>query len=283
MKKSLGSGWLTVVVAMVFSYQALAADLAQIEKTGTLKVATEDDYAPFNFIRDGKAEGFNKDMLDALRQYAKFEVSQSILPWTGLLAAVSTGQYDMALTGAIVTDDRLRVFDFTPPWASARHYFVKRTGDNSLNTIADLSGKKVGVQAGSAIVARLPELQAMLEKTGGKLGPVVQYPAYPEAYADLANKRLDYVINVGISVNDLVKAKPKIFAKGLPVSGEGYMSWPVPKDSPQLMVYMTQFINHMRETGKLAELQKKWFGETYDTLPTVPVTSAEQFHQLTRQ
>lgn len=283
MKKSLDSGWLTVVVAMVFSYQALAADLAQIEKTGTLKVATEDDYAPFNFIRDGKAEGFNKDMLDALRQYAKFEVSQSILPWTGLLAAVSTGQYDMALTGAIVTDDRLRVFDFTPPWASARHYFVKRTGDNSLNTIADLSGKKVGVQAGSAIVARLPELQAMLEKTGGKLGPVVQYPAYPEAYADLANKRLDYVINVGISVNDLVKAKPKIFAKGLPVSGEGYMSWPVPKDSPQLMVYMTQFINHMRETGKLAELQKKWFGETYDTLPTVPVTSAEQFHQLTRQ
>lgn len=283
MKKSLGSGWLTVVVAMVFSYQALAADLAQIEKTGTLKVATEDDYAPFNFIRDGKAEGFNKDMLDALRQYAKFEVSQSILPWTGLLAAVSTGQYDMALTGAIVTDDRLRVFDFTPPWASARHYFVKRTGDNSLNTIADLSGKKVGVQAGSAIVARLPELQAMLEKTGGKLGPVVQYPAYPEAYADLANKRLDYVINVGISVNDLVKAKPKIFAKGLPVSGEGYMSWPVPKDSPQLMAYMTQFINHMRETGKLAELQKKWFGETYDTLPTVPVTSAEQFHQLTRQ
>lgn len=55
----------------------------------------------------------------------------------------------------------------------------------------------------------------MLEKTGGKLGPVVEYPSYPEAYADLANKRLDYVINVVISVNDLAKAKPKVFAKGL--------------------------------------------------------------------
>jgi membrane-bound lytic murein transglycosylase MltF len=30
---------------------------------------------------------------------------------------------------------------------------------------------------------------------------------------------------------------------------------------------MTKFMNHMKETGKLAELQKKWFGETYD-LPT---------------
>jgi polar amino acid transport system substrate-binding protein len=47
-----------------------------------------------------------------------------------------------------------------------------------LNTIAELSGKKVGVQAGSALLARLPELKAMLEKTGGKLGPVVEYPSY---------------------------------------------------------------------------------------------------------
>lgn len=62
----------------------------------------------------------------------------------------------------------------------------------------------------------------MLEKTGGKLGPVVEYPSYPEAYADLANKRLDYVINVVISVNDLAKAKPKVFAKGLAVSGPVY-------------------------------------------------------------
>ncbi|MBN0364855.1 transporter substrate-binding domain-containing protein, partial [Pseudomonas aeruginosa] len=109
------------------------ADLPEIEKSGTLKVATEDDYAPFNFMNNGQADGFNKDMLEELRKYAKFHVDQSILPWTGLLAAVSTGQYDMALTGAVITDERLKVFDFTPPWASAQHYFVKRAGDTSLN------------------------------------------------------------------------------------------------------------------------------------------------------
>lgn len=118
-------------------------------KSGTLKVATEDDYAPFNFMNNGQADGFNKDMLEELRKYAKFHVDQSILPWTGLLAAVSTGQYDMALTGAVITDERLKVFDFTPPWASAQHYFVKRAGDTSLNTIADLSGKKWGYRPGA--------------------------------------------------------------------------------------------------------------------------------------
>lgn len=280
MKKFIGKYCLAALLVMAFSHHAVARDLPEIEKSGTFKVATEDDYAPFNFMTDGKSDGFNKDMLDELKKYAKFNIDQSILPWTGLLAAVSTGQYDMALTGAVITDERLNVFNFTPPWASAQHYFVKRAGDDSLNSIKDLSGKKVGVQAGSALLARLPELKAMLEKEGGKLGPVVEYPSYPEAYADLANKRLDYVINVVISVNDLVKAKPKVFAKGLAVSGPGYMAWPIPKNSPELLAYMTKFINHLRESGRLKELQMKWFGETYDDLPNEPITSAEQFHKL---
>lgn len=279
MKKIFGKYRFVAMLSLVFSLHAVAADLPEIEKSGTLKVATEDDYAPFNFMRDGNTEGFNKDMLDALRDYVKFNINQSILPWTGLLAAVSTGQYDMALTGVVVSDERLNVFNFSPPWASAQHYFVKRADDKTLNTIADLSGKKVGVQAGSALLARLSELKAMLEKEGGKLGQVVEYQSYPEAYADLANKRVDYVVNVVISINDLVKAKPKVFAKGLPVSGPGYMAWSIPKSSPQLLAFITQFINHMAETGKLAELQKKWFGEAYD-LPKEPITSAEQFHKL---
>ena len=113
MKKSLASMCLSAVLTVAFSYHAVAADLPEIEKSGTLKVATEDDYAPFNFMNNGQADGFNKDMLEELRKYAKFHVDQSILPWTGLLAAVSTGQYDMALTGAVITDERLKVFDFT--------------------------------------------------------------------------------------------------------------------------------------------------------------------------
>ncbi len=280
MKKFIGKHCLAAILVMAFSHHAIARDLPEIEKSGTFKVATEDDYAPFNFMTNGKSDGFNKDMLEELKKYAKFNIDQSILPWTGLLAAVSTGQYDMALTGAVITDERLNVFNFTPPWASAQHYFVKRAGDESLNSIKDLSGKKVGVQAGSALLARLPELKAMLEKEGGKLGPVMEYPSYPEAYADLANKRLDYVINVVISVNDLVKARPKVFAKGLAVSGPGYMAWPIPKNSPELLAYMTKFTNHLRETGRLKALQMKWFGETYDDLPTEPITSAAQFHKL---
>ncbi|MGK4343786.1 transporter substrate-binding domain-containing protein [Ectopseudomonas oleovorans] len=259
------------------------ADLDEIKSKGVMTVATEDDYAPFNFIVDGKPEGFHKELLEDLKAYAKtqgFDVKQEILPWTGLLASVSSGQYDMAFTGALVTDDRLRVFNFAPPFASAQHFYVKRAGDDRLSDIASLCGKTVGLQAGSALLARLPELKKMMEAEGCKIGKVTEYPSYPEAYADLANGRLDYVINALISVNDLVKTRGDTFAKGIAVSGDGFAAWPVPKNSPELLEFLTSFMTEVRDSGRLAELQTKWFGEAFPAMPKEPITTVEQFHEL---
>lgn len=265
---------------MLSSMTGARADMSDIEKRGYLSIATEDDYAPFNFIISGKPDGFHKDLLEDLKAYAKIEIRQDILPWTGLLASVSSGQYDMAYTGALVTDERLRVFSFAPPFASAQHYYAKRKDDDSIDSIASLSGKTVGVQAGSAILSRLPELKKMLEKEGGKLGTVVEYQSYPEAYADLANGRLDYVINGIVSINNLVNAQPDVFAKGLPVSGGGFAAWPVPKDSPELLKFLSGFMDHVRDSGRLAALQQKWFGEVFDDLPKEAITTSKQFHAL---
>ncbi|PZQ43209.1 MAG: amino acid ABC transporter substrate-binding protein, partial [Ectopseudomonas oleovorans] len=232
---------------------------------------------------DGKPEGFHKELLEDLKTYAKaqgFDVKQEILPWTGLLASVSSGQYDMAFTGALVTDDRLRVFNFAPPFASAQHFYVKRAGDDRLSDIASLCGKTVGLQAGSALLARLPELKKMMEAEGCKIGKVTEYPSYPEAYADLANGRLDYVINALISVNDLVKTRGDTFAKGIAVSGDGFAAWPVPKNSPELLEFLTGFMTEVRDSGRLAELQTKWFGEAFPAMPKEPITTVEQFHEL---
>lgn len=280
-------GWLTgmafCAMALGASLAAQAADLAEIKKRGHIVVATEDDYAPFNFIVDGKPEGFHKELLEDFRAFVGkqgLEVKQEILPWTGLLASVSSGQYDMAFTGALVTDDRLRVFNFAPPFASAQHYFVKRKGDARISDIASLNGKTVGLQAGSALLARLPELRKLIEASGGKLGRVVEYPSYPEIYADLANGRLDYVINAVISVNDIVKAKPDVFEKGLAVSGGGFAAWPIPKNSPELLALAEAFVKEVRGSGRLAELQTKWFGEAFPDLPAEPIKSVPQFHKL---
>ena len=257
-----------------------AASLKEIEKRGYMSVATEDDYAPFEFVEGGKPKGFHHDVVAELKKYAKFEIRQEILPWTGLLAAVSTGKYDTAITGSIVSQERLQVFNFAPPIAGATHYYIKRKDDKRINSVKDLNGLTVGVQAGSVLLSRLPELAAMLKKTGGKLGKVVEYTSYPEIYEDLANGRLDYAVNGIINATALVKERGNVFAIGQPVSGAGFHAWPVPKGNEELLAYLTEFVAHLRKTGKLAELQKKWFGTTFAELPTQPIRSFEQYKKL---
>src|SRR4029077_3141892 len=143
----------------------------------------------------------------------------------------------------------------------------KRKGDTSITSIKDLNGKIVGVQAGSALLGRLPELEEMLKKTGGKLGKVVEYTSYPEAYQDLALKRVDYVVNTIINIKALVAEKPAVFEVGQAVSGKSYPAWAVAKDNKTVLAFMNDFIAKEKTSGRFAELQKKWFGEAFPDLP----------------
>jgi polar amino acid transport system substrate-binding protein len=254
--------------------QAGAASLEEIKKRGYLIVATEDDFRPFEFVKDGKPTGFDNELVDELRKYAPFEIRQEILPWTGLLAGVSTGKYDIAITAAIITKERVQSLDFTSPIADATHYYVKRKSDASISAIKDLSGKTVGIQAGSALLGRLPELETMLKKDGGKLGKVVEYTSYPEAYQDLALSRTDYVVNTIINLKALVAEKPAVFALGQPVSGKSFPAWALKKGNADLLAYMNEFIAKQKASGKFAELQQKWFGESF---PNLPVTFEPEF------
>ena len=243
-----------------------AAGLDEIKKRG-LTVATEDDFRPFEFVKDGKPTGFDNELVDDLRKYAPFEIKQEILPWTGILAGVSTGKYDVAITAAIITKERKKSLDFTSPIADATHYYVKRKGDSSISAVKDLSGKTVGVQAGSALLARLTELDAMLKKDGGALGKIVEYTSYPEAYQDLALGRTDYVVNTIINLKTLVAEKPAVFEIGQAVSGPSFPAWAVAKDNAELLAFLNEFIAKEKASGRFAELQKKWFGQDFPNLP----------------
>jgi polar amino acid transport system substrate-binding protein len=252
---------------------AQGATLEEIKKRGYMIVATEDDFRPFEFVKDGKPTGFDNEMVEALKKYAPFEIRQEILPWTGILAGVATGKYDIAITAAIITKERTQSLDFTSPIADATHYYVKRKGDTSINSIKDLSGKTIGVQAGSALLGRLPELKAMIEKTGGTMGKVTEYTSYPEAYQDLALKRTDIVVNTVINLKTLVAEKPAVFELGQPVSGPSFPAWALKKGNAELLAYMNEFIAKQKANGTMPALQKKWFGESF----TLPVSFTPEF------
>jgi polar amino acid transport system substrate-binding protein len=248
-------------------HSAHAATLAEIKARGYMIVATEDDYKPFEFMENGKPVGFDNELLAEFRKFVPFEIRQEVIPWTGLLAGVSTGKYDVAVTAAMITKDRVNSLDFSMPIADSTHYYVKRKGNTSIKGIADLSGKKVGVQSGSAQLEKLPDLEAMLARTGGKLGQVVQYTSYPEAYQDLALGRLDFVINTIINLRSLVADKPEVFEIGQAVSGRTVPAWAVAKGNTQVLALIDDFLKEQKKNGNLSALQQKWLGQSFPDLP----------------
>jgi polar amino acid transport system substrate-binding protein len=248
-------------------HPAGAATLEEIKARGYMIVATEDDYKPFEFMENGKPVGFDNDLLTEFRKVVPFEIRQEVIPWTGLLAGVSTGRYDVAVTAAMITKERVKSLDFSMPIADSTHYYVKRKKDASIKGVADLNGKKVGVQSGSAQLEKLPELSEMLTKTGGKLGTVVQYTSYPEAYQDLALGRTDFVINTIINLRSLVADKPEVFEIAQPVSGRTVPAWAVAKGNTELLNLINNFLKEQKKSGNLAKLQEKWLGQSFPDLP----------------
>ncbi len=241
-----------------------AATMAEIKAKGTIVVATEDDFKPFEFVENGTPTGYDSELLNLFRKTTTLKVQQEIIPWTGLLPGVSTGKYDAAVTAALITAEREKFLDFCSPIAEATDFYVKRKADTSINSIKDLSGKKIGVQSGSAMLALLPDLEEMLKATGGKMGEVVQYVSYPEAYQDLAIGRTDIVVNTVINLNSLVKDKPDVFALGQAVSRKIYISWAVKKGNDEVRKLLNDFLLAQRKNGEMAKLQQKWFGTTFD-------------------
>jgi polar amino acid transport system substrate-binding protein len=240
----------------------------KIKNKQPVVVATEDDYRPFEYIENGKPVGLDNELFQLMKAEAKFDLRQENIPWTGLLAGVSSGKYDAAVTGALINQERLKAFDFAMPVAANMHKYLKRKNDNSINSIKDLSGKTVGVQSGSVLFARLPELEKMIAATGGKMGKVVQYPSYPEAYQDLANGRVDYVVNVEISLLSVMAERPGVLEMGQPVvESPSYVGWPVKKGNKEMLDYLNNFLRKVRANGKLEELQTKWLKTSFKNLP----------------
>lgn len=255
---------------------SLTLDVSQnlrkrIKKRGYLLVVTEDDYPPFEFLVNGQPTGFDHELLTRFQKLVSFPVEQKILPWQGLLQGVADGEYDAAITAAVITDERSQKLDFTMPIAESTIAYIKRKDDPAIKSLEDLSGKTLGVQEAGASLEAVPDLETKLMAVGGTLGEIKKYGNFTAAYQDLVNERVDAVLNNIVSLSVLVDEKPSIFELGTRVSPTSYAAWAVQKGDRELLDLLNQFLAHMHETGELTQLQQKWLKITFDNLPAQPL------------
>lgn len=246
---------------------AAAATAAELKARGSITVATEDDFKPFEFVEGGAPTGYDNELLALVRKSLPIEIKQQIIPWPGILPGVTTGKYDMAVTAVLVTDARKNTFDFTSPVAESTTYFGTKKG-SSIKSGSDLVGKVVGAQTGSAMLADLKAYNATLIATRGSgVKEIIEYASYPEAYQDLGIGRLDAVINTSINLNSLVATKPDVFVVGQSIGKPVYIAWAVAKGNAGLLEIVNAALAELRKNGQMTALQKKWLGTSFEKMP----------------
>lgn len=235
-----------------------AATLAEIKQRGYMIVATEDDCPPFEYVVSDRPRGYDTDLLAILRTTAGFEIRQDIVPWQEILPGVASGKYDAAVTAAVITAQAAKTSDFTMPIAEASMAYIKRSSDTSINGIKDLAGKTVGVLQGGASAQVLPDLEAELRKSGGKLGKVVRFRTYAEAYEALVARRVDAVIQNATTLAQLVRETSGVFALGPQVGKKSYAAWAVKKGNRSVLELLNAFLAQQKANGTFAQLQAKY-------------------------
>ncbi|AJJ12086.1 bacterial extracellular solute-binding s, 3 family protein [Yersinia rohdei] len=257
--------------ASVFSAAAHSADLLdRIKADKTITIASEARYAPFESVENGKIVGYDVDLMHHILQknLPGVEVKQLDLPFQGILPGLDAKKFDFVVTAVTVNKQRMDHFAFTVPIAESTVALLKRDNDKSINTLDDLSGKVVGSQAGSGQLQVLQDFNEKL-KASGKPGlkEIKQYVSFDEAYADLANKRLDGVAQSLANLGPLIKTRPGIFTTLKPMLGPTtYFGWVGRKDddSATLVKLFSDGISEANRDGTMQALQQKWFGFVMD-------------------
>ena len=71
------------------------------------------------------------------------------MSFDGLIPAIKSGKIDMIASGMSATPARKKAIDFTAPYYKVENLYVKRKDDSSLNSKADLQGKRLAAQLGT--------------------------------------------------------------------------------------------------------------------------------------
>ncbi|MEP9396017.1 ABC transporter substrate-binding protein [Mesorhizobium sp. KR2-14] len=245
-------------IALAASAIALAMGAAQAEDK-VLKIGTEGAYPPFNNLTaDGKLEGFDVDIAQALCDEMKVTCEFVTQDWDGIIPALQAGKFDAIIASMSITPERLQKVDFTnkyyntPPAIAA-----PKDSDIKGVTKEDLAGKTIGVQ-GSTTHFNYSE-QTYTDST------VKPYPTAQEYQLDIANGRLDAVNDDIVAIQQWLDSPEgdccKLVGTITPVEeihGRG-AGIAIRKGEDELREKLNAAIDAIRANGKYKEINDKYF------------------------
>jgi len=176
----------------------LAALAVPAEAGDRLRIGVEGAYPPFNLLdKDGKLQGFDIDIANALCAEMKTECVFVTQDWDTIIPGLLAGKYDAVVSSMSDTPARRKSVLFTDKYYSNLLRFVAVKGSRLVPTSAGLKGKAIGAQRTT--------VAAQYAKKHFKNSEVRLYDTQGNAWLDLASGRIDVVLADMLAAYDWLK------------------------------------------------------------------------------
>lgn len=93
---------------------------------GTLIMATNAFFEPYEYYEDGKVVGIDAEMAQAVADVLGKSLMIEDMEFDSIIAAVQTGKADIGVAGMTVTEERLQNIDFTDSYTTSTQVIVVR-------------------------------------------------------------------------------------------------------------------------------------------------------------
>lgn len=150
------------IAAIATALLGLIHSVAAQDAPKAITIATEGAYAPWNFITaDGKLDGFEVDLANDLCGRMKIECKIVAQDWDGMIPALTVGKFDVIMASMFITEKRLKVIDFTQPYAVDPSGFAVAK-DSELGKLG-VSSQRFKLEDQAAAQAEIDKLKPLLK------------------------------------------------------------------------------------------------------------------------
>lgn len=223
-------------------------DLGLIED-GTLRVGSDINFAPFEFIEDGQEKGFDVDLMNEIAERLGLEVEYVNTGFDNIFTQLAGGEFDAVISAVTITEERKQTIAFSRPYFQANQALVT-TKDSGIEGVADLAGKDVGTQAGTTGLDYAKEHFTDAE--------IVEFPDAPAGFTAMAAGQVDAMfIDVPVAVEQVEGNDEFVLAEEVGTNEEYGIG--VQQDNDALREAIDEALEDIIADGTYAEIYEQWF------------------------
>jgi len=224
---------------------------ATIVNRGSVIVANDANYPPQSSVDQatGKLVGFDVDVANKMGELLGLKVDFKNPAWETIPAGLQQGKYDVSIGSMTITPERQKVLAFTDPYYyTSGQIFVKK-GGQQITGVADLAGKKVGVGAATTYYDYLKKNTKAVVKT---------YTTDADAFPDLANGNLDFVMTAGPTGQQAILSGQPFEFSGKPLYYED-LAMALKLGEADWLALLNYTVQTMHSDGSLTAMSKQWY------------------------